>query len=50
MGKNALMIGQVRGDRFAAADVFRSSNAEPFDVMSICSTDGDTCSRVEFVR
>ena len=30
--------------------VFRSSNAEPFEVMSIYSFEGDKVSRVEFVR
>ena len=30
--------------------VFRSSTAEPFEVMSIYSFEGDLCSRVEFVR
>ena len=30
--------------------VFRSSTAEPFEVMSIYSFEGDKCSRVEFVR
>ncbi len=30
--------------------VFRSDAAEPFDVMSIYSFDGDQVSRVEFVR
>ncbi len=30
--------------------VHRSSEAEPFEVMSIYSFEGDKCSRVEFVR
>ena len=30
--------------------VSRSENAEPFEVMSIYSFEGDKCSRVEFVR
>ena len=30
--------------------VYRSASAEPFEVMSICSFEGDKCSRVEFVR
>lgn len=30
--------------------VSRSAEAEPFDVMSIYSFEGDKCSRVEFVR
>ncbi|WP_068077571.1 nuclear transport factor 2 family protein [Novosphingobium lentum] len=30
--------------------VFRSASAEPFEVMSIYSFEGDKCSRVEFVR
>ena len=30
--------------------VFRSSSAEPFEVMSIYSFEDDKCSRVEFVR
>jgi uncharacterized protein (TIGR02246 family) len=30
--------------------VFRSSSAEPFEVMSIYSFEGGKCSRVEFVR
>ena len=30
--------------------VYRSAEAEPFEVMSIYSFEGDKCSRVEFVR
>jgi hypothetical protein len=30
--------------------VSRSADAEPFEVMSIYSFEGDKCSRVEFVR
>jgi hypothetical protein len=30
--------------------VFRSATAEPFEVLSIYSFEGDKCSRVEFVR
>ncbi len=30
--------------------VWRSADAEPFEVMSIYSFEGDKCSRVEFVR
>lgn len=30
--------------------VARSADADPFDVMSIYSFEGDKCSRVEFVR
>lgn len=30
--------------------VLRSADAEPFEVMSIYSFEGDKCSRVEFVR
>ena len=30
--------------------VFRSSTAEPFEVMSIYSFEGGLCSRVEFIR
>lgn len=30
--------------------VFRSSAAEPFEVMSVYSFEGDKCSRVEFIR
>jgi hypothetical protein len=30
--------------------VYRSTAAEPFEVMSIYSFEGDKCSRVEFVR
>ena len=30
--------------------VFRSAAAEPFEVMSIYTFEGDKCSRVEFVR
>jgi len=31
-------------------EVFRSAAAEPFEVISIYSFEGDRCSRVEFVR
>ena len=30
--------------------VWRSAAAEPFEVMSVYSFDGDKCSRVEFIR
>ena len=30
--------------------VYRSASAQPFEVMSIYSFEGDKCSRVEFVR
>jgi hypothetical protein len=30
--------------------VWRSAEAEPFEVMSVYSFDGDKCSRVEFIR
>lgn len=30
--------------------VYRSSTAEPFEVMSVYSFEGDKCSRVEFIR
>ena len=30
--------------------VYRSSAAEPFEVMSVYSFEGDKCSRVEFIR
>ena len=30
--------------------VFRSAAAEPFEVMSVYSFEGDLCSRVEFIR
>lgn len=30
--------------------VFRSSTAEPFDVMAVYSFEGEKCSRVEFIR
>jgi hypothetical protein len=30
--------------------VYRSAAAEPFEVMSIYSFEGDLCSRVEFIR
>jgi hypothetical protein len=30
--------------------VYRSSTAEPFEVMSVYSFEGDLCSRVEFIR
>ncbi len=30
--------------------VFRSSTAEPFEVMSVYTFEGDKCSRVEFIR
>ncbi len=30
--------------------VFRSSIAEPFEVMSVYTFEGDKCSRVEFIR
>ena len=30
--------------------VYRLANAEPFEVMSVYSFEGDLCSRVEFIR
>ena len=30
--------------------VWRSNDAEPFEVMSVYSFEGDKCSRVEFIR
>ena len=30
--------------------VYRSATAEPFEVMSVHSFEGDKCSRVEFIR
>jgi hypothetical protein len=30
--------------------VYRSATAEPFEVMSVYSFEGDRCSRVEFIR
>jgi len=30
--------------------VWRSADAEPFEVISVYSFDGDKCSRVEFIR
>jgi hypothetical protein len=30
--------------------VWRSADAEPFEVMSVYSFDGDKCARVEFIR
>jgi len=30
--------------------VYRSANAEPFEVMSVYSFEGDLCSSVEFIR
>ncbi|WP_043603617.1 nuclear transport factor 2 family protein [Novosphingobium sp. Rr 2-17] len=30
--------------------VWRSSDAEPFDVLAVYSFEGDLCSRVEFIR
>jgi hypothetical protein len=30
--------------------VYRSATAEPFEVMSVYSFEGDLCSRVEFIR
>ncbi|MXO59572.1 hypothetical protein GRI89_08460 [Altererythrobacter salegens] len=30
--------------------VWRSADAEPFEVMSVYSFEGDKCSRVEFIR
>ena len=31
-------------------NVWRSADAEPFEVMSVYSFDGDKCARVEFIR
>jgi uncharacterized protein (TIGR02246 family) len=46
-----ILSGFVLGDYAVLHErVFRSSSAEPFEVMSIYSFEGDKCSRVEFVR
>ncbi len=46
-----IVEGYALGDHVALHErVWRSSAAEPFEVMSIYSFDGDRCSRVEFVR
>ena len=46
-----ILTGYQLGDYVVLHEqVFRSSTAEPFEVMSIYSFEGDKVSRVEFVR
>lgn len=46
-----ILQGYVLGEYVVLHErVFRSSTAEPFEVMSIYTFEGDKCSRVEFVR
>ncbi len=46
-----IIAGHALGDYVVLHErVFRSSTAEPFEVMSIYSFEGDKVSRVEFVR
>lgn len=46
-----ILKGYTLGDYAVLHErVFRSSDAEPFEVMSIYSFEGGKCSRVEFVR
>ena len=46
-----ILTGYQLGDHVVLHErVFRSSAAEPFEVMSIYSFEGDKVSRVEFVR
>lgn len=46
-----ILSGYQLGDYVVLHEkVFRSSTAEPFEVMSIYSFEGDKVSRVEFVR
>ncbi len=46
-----ILKGYALGEYVALHErVFRSSTAEPFEVMSIYSFEGDKVSRVEFVR
>ena len=46
-----ILNGYTLGDYAVLHErVFRSAAAEPFEVMSIYSFEGDKCSRVEFVR
>lgn len=46
-----ILSGYVLGEFVVLHEkVFRSSSAEPFEVMSIYSFEGDKVSRVEFVR
>ncbi len=46
-----IVTGYTLGDYAVLHErVFRSSTAEPFEVMSIYSFEGDKCSRVEFIR
>ncbi len=46
-----IISGHQLGDYVVLHErVFRSSNSEPFEVMSIYSFEGDKVSRVEFVR
>lgn len=46
-----IVKGYVLGDYVVLHEtVSRSAEAQPFEVMSIYSFEGDKCSRVEFVR
>ena len=46
-----ILTGYRLGDYVVLHEkVSRSSDSEPFEVMSIYSFEGDKCSRVEFVR
>ena len=46
-----ILTGYELGDYVALHEkVFRSADAEPFEVMSIYSFEGDKVSRVEFIR
>jgi uncharacterized protein (TIGR02246 family) len=46
-----IVNGYELGDHVVLHEkVARSAHAEPFEVMSIYSFEGDKCSRVEFVR
>lgn len=46
-----ILSGHVLGDKVVLHEkVSRSSDSEPFEVMSIYSFEGDKVSRVEFIR
>ena len=46
-----ILAGHVLGDKVVLHEkVSRSSDSEPFEVMSIYSFEGDKVSRVEFIR
>ncbi len=46
-----ILTGYELGDYAVLHErVFRSATAEPFEVMSVYSFEGDKCSRVEFIR